>query len=140
MFQSTTIPILEQVVHFAQMRHGVLAGNVANLDTPGYRVQDLSPDRFNAMLNEALEAREERSLPIRYSSIGDRSFGDRSVESLSEVRESLPSILYHDQSDVSIEKQVAEMSKNQGRHNTALTIMISQFRLLESAISERVLT
>ena len=40
-FGSTSIPILEQVVNFAEARHHVLAGNIANLDTPGYRVRDL---------------------------------------------------------------------------------------------------
>jgi len=32
MFESTSIPVLEQVVNFAQTRHGVLAGNLANLE------------------------------------------------------------------------------------------------------------
>ena len=41
-FGSTSIPVLEQTVHFTQARHNVLAGNIANLDTPGYQVRDLS--------------------------------------------------------------------------------------------------
>jgi flagellar basal body rod protein FlgB len=38
---------------------------------------------------------------------------------------------------VGIEQQVAEMAKNQTRHNLALAILGSQFRLLQAAISER---
>ena len=40
-FQSTTIPVLEQVVNFTEARHTVLAGNLANLHTPGYQARDL---------------------------------------------------------------------------------------------------
>ena len=41
LFQATTIPVLEQMVSFAQARHIVLAGNIANMDTPGYQAHDL---------------------------------------------------------------------------------------------------
>ena len=55
-----------------------------------------------------------------------------------QVRDSLKDILYHDDSNVGMEKQVTEISKNQALHNLAITIMTSQYRLLQSAISERV--
>jgi len=48
------VALLEQVVAFAQRRHTVLAGNIANLDTPGYQVRDLSVEDFQARLREAL--------------------------------------------------------------------------------------
>ncbi len=56
-FENTTIPILEQVVYFTQARHHVLAGNIANLDTPGYRVRDLSVNDFRRQLRKAIEQR-----------------------------------------------------------------------------------
>ena len=37
LFQATTIPVLEQVVCFAQARHNVLAANIANMDTRATR-------------------------------------------------------------------------------------------------------
>ena len=57
-FGSTAIPVLEQVVNFAQARHHVLAGNIANLDTPGYRVRDLSVGDFQKRLRQAIEAQD----------------------------------------------------------------------------------
>jgi len=133
LFESTTIPVLEQVVNFAQARHGVLAGNIANLDTPGYKTRDLSPELFQERLKEAVGARKASS--------GAKSPGELTAggyDDFREVKDTFRSILYHDQSDVGIEKQVAEISKNQAMHNLALTIMTSQFRLLQTAISERV--
>ncbi|OHB77401.1 MAG: flagellar basal-body rod protein FlgB [Planctomycetes bacterium RBG_16_64_10] len=129
MFASTTIPILEQVVQFTQARHGVLAGNLANLDTPGYRVRDLSPERFEARLRQAVE---ETRQPTSFSP------GDLDFDRFRDVRDSIKSILYHDLSDVSLEQQIMEISKNQMQHNLALAIMTSQFRLLQAAISEQV--
>ena len=57
---------------------------------------------------------------------------------MAEVAENSKTILHHDQSNVGIEHQVTEMVKNQMQHNLALTMMIHQFRLLQTAISERV--
>ena len=37
LFGSTTIPALGEVLNFTQSRHTVLAGNVVNVNTPGYR-------------------------------------------------------------------------------------------------------
>ena len=54
------------------------------------------------------------------------------------VRDSLTGILHHDDSNVGIEQQVLEISKNQFLHNVAISIMGSQFRLLQAAIAERV--
>jgi len=52
LFGSSTIPVLEQTVNFTQARHGVLAGNIANLNTPGYKTRDLSPVEFQKRLKE----------------------------------------------------------------------------------------
>jgi len=132
-FQSTSIPILEQAVNFAQARHNVLAGNIANLDTPGYRVRDLSVEDFQKRLGAAIENRHR----VRAAT----SPGELAVlpeDNLAEVAENSKTILYHDNSNVGIEHQVTEMVKNQLQHNIALSIMTAQFRLLQTAISERV--
>lgn len=139
MFDSSSIPVLEQVVSFTQARHGVLAGNIANLDTPGYKTKDISPEAFQERLKEAIDARKQRALSPTYE-INARLAGRGSVgdfDGMDKVRESIKSILYHDNSDVSIEQQVAEISKNHARHNLALQIMTAQFRLLRAAITER---
>jgi flagellar basal-body rod protein FlgB len=133
LFQSSTIPILEQVVNFSQARHTVLAGNIANMDTPGYRARDLSVEDFQSRLRKAVETRHK---PTGSISIGNRT--DERVPDMAKVAEDVETILYHDDSNVGIEYQVTEMVKNQMQHNLALTIMSNQMNLLETAISERV--
>ena len=140
LFNSSTIPVLEQVVDFAQSRHNVLAGNLANLDTPGYRVRDLSQQTFERQLGEALRVRDQpNSVGTGYPvlSTQDLENSPRRLDAIREVSDRVKGIVYHDESNVGLEQQVTEMSKNQTRHNLALAIMNSQFRLLEAAISER---
>ena len=145
LFQSSTIPVLEQVVNFTEARHGVLAGNIANLDTPGYKTRDLSPDLFQQRLKEAIETRHQ---PISATYEGDarglsptstpQCNEQRQFAAFNKVKDSMRSILRHDGDDVSMEQQVNEMMKNQQQHNLAINIMSAQFRLLRAAITERV--
>jgi flagellar basal-body rod protein FlgB len=131
LFGATTIPVLEQVVQFAQSRHGVLAGNIANLDTPGYKTRDLSPQKFQESLASAIESKNYPGGPGSAGAVG------ASRRDLEDVADSMRSIMYHDESNVGIEKQIAEMTKNQQMHDLALALLTSQFRLLQAAISER---
>jgi flagellar basal-body rod protein FlgB len=128
MFNSSAIPVLEQVVNFTEARHNVLAGNIANLDTPGYRTRDLPPAQFQARMRQALEQRDRVG--------GDVSGGQR-AKAVAEVGSSMRSILRHDDNNTGLENQVAEMSKNQMQYSLAMSIMTSQFRLLQAAVSER---
>lgn len=133
LFNGSSIPILEQVINFAQARHNVLAGNIANLDTPGYRARDLSVTAFQDRLQKAIEARDEPSPRVTPGVVTNQS--DHELE---QVADSVKTILFHDGSDVGLEQQINEISKNQMMHNMAIGIMTSQFRTLQAAVTERV--
>ncbi len=132
LFQSSSIPVLEEVISFAQARQSVLAGNIANIDTPGYQAKDLSVEDFQARLKQAIEERDDPG--IRTPGEGDLP----PKPLMAEVAKSSPTILRHDLGNVDMESQVAEMVKNEIQHNTALTIMTDQFHQLQVAISEKV--
>lgn len=129
LFGTTSIPVLEQLADFAQSRHEVLAGNIANLDTPGYRTRDLSPELFARRLQRALEERDRS---------GAQSASPGGAQpTLADASQRIQDILRHDDTNVGLEQQVAEIVKNQARHNLTLSLLSSQFRLLHAAISER---
>ncbi|PQO34842.1 flagellar basal body rod protein FlgB [Bremerella cremea] len=132
-FNANTTPVLEQVVNFAQKRHSILATNIANQRVPGYKGRDLNVNRFQEVLAEAIERKNHPNEEISPGLVSTKS-GDP----MREVRESLDGILFHDESNLDIEKQVAELTKNQVMHSMALTIMEDQFNLLNVAISERI--
>lgn len=131
-FNGTTIPVLQEVLSFSQARHAVLAGNVANADTPGYRVRDLSVETFQERLKEAITVQNSRNQPISPGMSQTESH-----DAMRNVRESTKSIQFLDGSDVGVEQQVTEVAKNQYLHNLTVAIMKSQFRVLQTAISER---
>ncbi len=130
---ANTTPVLEQVVNFAQKRHSILATNIANQRVPGYKGRDLNVDRFQEVLAEAIERKNHPNEEISPGLVSTKS-GDP----MRDVRDSLNGILFHDESNLDIEKQVAELTKNQVMHSMALTIMEDQFNLLNVAISERI--
>jgi flagellar basal-body rod protein FlgB len=133
LFGSTTIPALGEVLNFAQARHTVLAGNVANVNTPGYRLRDLSATEFQQRLKEAIAESRAAAEPLS-PGLASGEPGDP----LRQVRASLENLVYHDDTNIDLEKQVAEMTKNNLLHNFALTVITDQFQLLQTAISERV--
>jgi flagellar basal-body rod protein FlgB len=144
LFQSSSLPVLEQVVNFTEARHGVLAGNVANLDTPGYKTRDLSPALFQDRLKDAIETRNNPETnkyegdPFASPAENSQRQQKRELAAFRKVEDSMKSILRHDEGDVSMEQQVNQIMKNQQQHNLAINIMSAQFRMLRAAITERV--
>lgn len=113
---------------FAQRRQELLAGNVANMDTPDYRARDLSVADFQNALAESIQAADRRPSAIEPTTRDDLFSGPRSATE---------QVVFHDGSDVSMEQQVKEISKNRHLHSLAVTTMRSQFALLRAAITER---
>jgi flagellar basal-body rod protein FlgB len=144
MFDSSALPVLEQVVNFTEARHGVLAGNIANLDTPGYRSRDLSTVEFQTRLKDAVDRRRQAAESGRapYPNLGGPSIESGSPRSqvqnqLATMTDAVKGMLRHDDNNSSLEHQVSEIAKNQAEHNLALSLMTAQFRLLRAAITER---
>jgi flagellar basal-body rod protein FlgB len=133
MFDSTPIPVLQEVVNFTQARHNVLAGNIANLNVPGYKTRDLSVEDFQSRLKQAVE---ERNHPSPWQSPGETNY--QPPEPLAEVAKNSKTIMRHDANNVGVEQQVSEVMKNQLQHNTALALLVQQFQQLNTAISGRV--
>ena len=137
LFRSTTIPVLQQAVQFSQARHVVLAGNIANMDTPVTGYATCRSRISRAQLREVIQ---KRHAPQQPASVGMQLNGltDPVQQDQAEVVREPKTILHHDDSNIGVEYQVTEMVKNQMQHNMALSIMNNQIRLLETAISERI--
>jgi flagellar basal-body rod protein FlgB len=127
LFQSTTIPALEHSLNFAQRRHDLLAGNMANMDTPDYQSRDLSVENFHEALADSIAAGSNPA-SVSPTTRDQIAYGPR---------DATEQVVFHDGSDVSMEHQVTEMSKNNHLHSLAITTMRSQFALLRAAITER---
>ncbi len=142
-FDSTNMVGLEQTLAFTERRHQLLAGNIANMDTPDYKTRDLSTNDFQKSLADAITNIKSAD-SMHADENGSISAGLRSemlakkANSLEKVRDTMQEILYHDGSNDSLELQVTEIAKNQSLHGTATALIRSQFRTMQMAISESV--
>lgn len=149
-FGNTALESLERTVEFSTRRHAVLAGNIANMDTPGYQTRDLPvknfQDSLRALSDAKLRLSDGTSSTNRVTGFDDEpEVLVRSEELLAakdaavqHVYDSMKQVVYQDGSDDSLEMQVLEISKNQSMHNMAIALLRSQFQTLKVAISESV--
>lgn len=149
LLSQSPIDLLKQVARFSERRQEVLAGNIANIDTPGYRMRDLPVQEFQAALKRALEptrmpggTQPSPGVPWtmeRPISPGDVTLpnGDLFPESLFQARtaETQPGITFQDANNRSVEHQFLEMTKNSMLQNFALQVMTSQYGQLQAAIT-----
>ena len=127
-FNKTKIPALEQTLSFSQKRHELLAGNLANVDAPVNRAKDLDVGDLQNALAESIDTHQK---------VIDSGQPLTRDEMRSGPRDAMEQVVFHDQSDVSLEQQVSEVAKNEHMHALAITTMRSQFALLRAAITER---
>ena len=134
----TTVPLLEQTAAFGERRHEVLVGNVANVDTPGYRRQDLDEEGFMAALKSAVEARSNpMPRPTKYG-LPDPDPAVHFAQSLTNVRTAArANPTFQDGAERSVETDVLAMTRNLMRQSMSIELMASQMNLLASVISEQ---
>lgn len=148
---NSPIALLKQVARFSERRQDVLAGNVANIDTPGYRMRDLPLKEFQAALHSSLAMRgssTQQGLPPgvpwtlgQPASLGnpplmEELFPDRLFQA--RTSEGQPGITFQDANNRSIEHQMMELTKNSLLQNFALQVMTAQYGQLQAAISGQV--
>ena len=107
---------------FAEARQNVLANNIANIDTVGYKVRDMDLKRFQSDLREALAE-------------GSASPGGGTLPQATVDFDQY--LLFHDGNNRSVEKQMTAITKNSILHNVAAELLRSRYALLEKAVAMR---
>lgn len=127
LMNQTNAPLVERVLNFAAARQNLIAQNMANVDTPGYRQKDLSEAQFFAMLRDRV-ARRSDSPP------GTTTFADIDAQ----LEHPTKGILFHDQNNRSMEQLVTDQAKNGMLYTMAIELLRKQFTAMEMALKERV--
>jgi flagellar basal-body rod protein FlgB len=120
-------PLLEQQLKFAAARHRLIAENIANVSTPGYRQKDLDQSGFEKALRERVETR-------RGASPGSVRFDDIRFEPITPGAYAT----YHDGGNRSKEQLMSELSKNGLRHNMYAELLRRAYGSIQNALRERV--
>ena len=111
---------LERVLDLSAFRHQVIATNLANVDTPGYRTRDLRP--FAGEIEQAMTG-EEPSLTF-------------ATQSFTPVAHEIRGLLERpDGNNVSVERESLLLAQNQLRFQVAVQFLKAEFHRLSSAIN-----
>jgi len=113
--------ILERLIHFVNLRHGVITSNIANVDTPDYRAKDL---KFDQLLNNELI--ELKTTCIQHIKNTDLS--------LSYDMETEPNQQWADRNNVTLDMEVAKMTENSLLFQAALHMLSTKFRMFKNAL------
>ena len=127
LMNQTNAPLIERVLQFSSARHKLIAENMANVDTPGYRQKDLSEAKFVSLLRDRAAAK--RSNPP-----GTTLFADIA----SDLEHPERGILFHDQNNRSMEALASAQAKNGLLYTLAIELLKKQFGAMEQALKERV--
>lgn len=125
--------LLQRSMDFRSRRNNVLASNIANLETPGYKAKDLV---FEQALGKAMKAH----LPGPLNVTNPRHLDGRQILPLGEVR---PEVIRTsnpvgnlDDNSVDLEREMVKLGENQVVYQ-ALTQMVShKFSQLRMSIRE----
>lgn len=120
---------LTKAMDLSQRRNEVIASNIANADTPGFRAGDLD---FAGELEKAFGSSKDSNFSKTNSKHLDLSSNDGN----SHVVEDLSGATKADGNNVDIDIQMGEMAQNAGRYTSAATLMRKQMGLLKLAIRE----
>jgi flagellar basal-body rod protein FlgB len=131
------LPVLQQVMSFTEARHEVLANNISNLDTVGYKMKDLPTDEFFRTLDDAVRRRDAAGAGARLEMRAGRHLrwdrNGRLQAKPAELKNS--NILFHDENNRSVEKQMSAMAQNALLHNMTAELLRGKYGLLKAAIS-----
>jgi flagellar basal-body rod protein FlgB len=113
--------ILERMVQTADIRQKVIASNIANSDTPGFKAKDV---KFNNLLGKEMKLSATNPKHIGGGKAGE-------ISSRTEVEDNLS---WEDRNNVELNVEVAKMTENALLHDTAVTILSSKIRMFKNAI------
>ena len=127
-----TIGLLEKSLDLRALRHRVIAGNVANEETPGYRAKE-----YNFLEAFAAAAREEPHAHLAVTHPGHLgSRGETTPKPVGQIEEIASPDLPMDGNSVNLEVEMAKLSDNAMNYNTASHIVGFRLRQLLSAIRD----
>ncbi len=122
------IPTLERILDIRSYRHRVLASNIANEETPGYKARDVD---FQKELNREVSGMVRQTVTNRRHLSGTGGPGaDMEV-----ITRRSPDIS-GDNNSVNLEKEMVRLTENAKKYSATATILGKKFQMLREAIKE----
>lgn len=127
--------IMSRAMEYSMLRHEILADNIANIDTPGFKRSDVS---FQFELQRALGAQEERGLELQRSS--PRHFAGSNTSDPAQVKAKVfiqpDTWTRNDLNNVDPEAEMANMAQNVMYYQALSNRLSARFRQLNSIMTK----
>jgi len=126
------IQTMDRSMSLATQRMGLIAGNMANIDTPGYRTQDFN---FQAALKNELDQLDGKQMPI--SQTHPMHFQiqmDHSLPPSAEMQR--PAYERNDGNDVSLDRESAALARTQGAYTLSASFAQQELRKIYTIIRD----
>lgn len=122
---SDTLKVLGQSLDAAAAKNNIISENIANVDTPNYKTKDVA---FKSVLQNALndEFHAKRTNPKHLSFDGEMD--------TYKIVEKNNTSYNHNGNNVDMDKEMAELGKNQIYYQSLVERMNGNFRNLETVI------
>lgn len=128
-----TMRLLERTLDLRSGRQRVIASNLANEETPGYRASELT-------FMDQLRAAHKGRFPVVLTATQTQHFGLQGPQGIQAVSGKLNEVpagdLPLDANSVNLELEMAKLSENVMQYNAAATILAKRFNGLLNAIRE----
>jgi flagellar basal-body rod protein FlgB len=110
---TTRIDLLEHFLDLTSSRHGLIAGNISNIDTPGYRTRDMD---FKAEVMKLVKSPEQTPGPV--------------------VREVRNLMERPDGNNVSLDREGLLLAQTQLQYRMGIQLVKEEIHRIEMAIND----
>ena len=128
-------PGLVKTMAFTQQRLRMISENVANMHTPGYKAKQLDVAGFQQALGKAFaEHKKDYKKNFVVESGDEVGTDERGNLKVTPSDRPVRNILFHDGTNLSLERQMADLAETGMTHEMAATLLRGNFDGLRKAI------
>tara|TARA_B100001063_G_C16525382_1_gene433715 strand:+ start:82 stop:582 length:501 start_codon:yes stop_codon:yes gene_type:complete len=127
---SNALGIHEQALELRTKRSEVLANNIANADTPGFKARDID---FHALLNEQKDGMSN-SQSLKMATTNGKHLPTNGFDQSAELLYRMPSQPSIDGNTVDTQTEKAEFMKNTLQYQSSFQFLNSRFKGITSAL------
>ncbi len=132
---SGAMPALVKTMVFNQARLNVIAENVANATTPGYKAKQLDARKFQNALRGALDHQKDNpGQPFVVEAGSEVKTDDAGYLQVTPSVEPVDNILFHDGTNLSLEQEMSDLAETGMMQQLATTLLTGYYDAYRKAI------
>src|SRR5690625_5561317 len=120
----STMKLLEKSIDFSSVKNNVISNNIANIDTPNYRAKNVL---FKDVLHNNMQSLQAKRTNEKHRPFSEQLNHYRIVTDNNYVYN-------HNGNNVDIDKEMAELAKNQIYYQSVVDRLNGKFNVLQTVV------